>query len=134
MLAAGLLIAPLVHLAQEPRSEPPKLLAMLFYADWCASCKALEPKLNQVKRDFQGKPVFFTRFDLTDEFTKDQSAQYAALLGLENYYRENDGKTGFMLLIDAKSKKLLGKITKLNTPDEIKTMLTKALTGQATSN
>ena len=125
--------APISLFAQEPKQEPkiekPKLLAVLFYADWCNSCKVLEPKLNQVKREFQGKPILFTRFDMTDEFTKDQSANYAALVGLENFYRENDGKTGFVLLIDTESKKLLGRITKEKTPEEIRTALTHALKG-----
>ncbi|MCA1574111.1 MAG: hypothetical protein LC770_06140, partial [Acidobacteria bacterium] len=93
---------------KDKKVESPKVLAVLFYADWCSSCKALEPNLNKVKRDFQGQSILFTRFDLTDDFTKDQSAQYAALLGLENYYQENAGKTGYVLLIDRQSKKVLG--------------------------
>lgn len=142
LVALSLLSAPVSLFAQTPKQapkpaskiEPPKLLAVLFYADWCGSCKALDPKLNQVKRDFQGQPVLFTRFDLTDDFTNDQSARYAALLGLENYYRENDGKTGYMLLIDAQSKKLFGKITKLNSTEEIKTMLTQAIAGRSSGD
>ncbi|MCI0387850.1 MAG: thioredoxin domain-containing protein [Acidobacteria bacterium] len=142
LVALGLLIAPPTPFAQAPKQtpkpptkfEPPKVLGVLFYADWCGSCKALEPKLDQVKRGFQGQPILFTRFDLTDDFTNDQSARYAALLGLENYYRENAGKTGYMLLIDAQSKKLLGKITKLNSPEEIKTMLTQTLAGRASGD
>ena len=132
LLALCLLSTPVYLFAQEPakqesKIEPPKVLAVLFYADWCASRKVLEPKINQVKREFQGKPVLFTRFDFTDKFTGDQSGRYAALIGLDNYYRENDGKTGFMLLIDTQTKKLLGKITKDKSADEIKTMLTHAL-------
>ncbi|MEW6213288.1 MAG: thioredoxin family protein [Acidobacteriota bacterium] len=119
---------------KDQKIEQPGLLAVLFYADWCNSCKILEPKLNQVKREFQDKSVLFTRFDLTDDFTKDQSAHFAALIGLENFYRESEGKTGFMLLIDGQSKKLLGKITKEKSPDEIRTMLTHALKGHSTND
>jgi thiol-disulfide isomerase/thioredoxin len=116
--------------AKNQKVESPKVLAVLFYADWCNSCKALEPNLNKVKRDFQGQSILFTRFDLTDDFTKDQSAQYAALLGLENYYQENAGKTGYMLLIDRQSKKVLGRITKQNSPEEIKAAFSNALAGK----
>lgn len=129
VLTFGFLTAPIYMLAQEAKIEPPKVLALLFYADWCNSCKVLEPKLNQVKRDFQNQPILFTQFDLTDEFTKDQSAHYAALLGLEEVYRENAKKTGFVLLIDWPSKKVLGKITKEKSPEEIKSMLTHAQMG-----
>lgn len=129
----ALLAMPANRLAQQAQGEikveQPKLLALLFYADWCNSCKVLEPKLDQVKREFQTKSVLFTRFDMTDDFTKDQSAHYAALVGLEKFYGENAGKTGFMLLIETGSKKLLGKITKDKSADEIKSMLTHALMG-----
>ena len=116
--------------AKNQKVESPKVLAVLFYADWCNSCKALEPNLNKVKHDFQGQSILFTRFDLTDDFTKDQSARYAALLGLENYYQENAGKTGYMLLIDTQSKKVLGKITKQNSLEEIKAAFSNALVGK----
>ena len=132
-LTLGFLTAPIYMLAQEAKIEPPKVLALLFYADWCNSCKVLEPKLNQVKRDFQDQSVLFTRFDLTDEFTKDQSAHYAALLGLDDVYRENAQKTGYVLLIDWPSKKVLGKITKDKSPEEIKSMLTHAQMGHPVS-
>lgn len=134
VLALGCLTAPIQMFAQDPKIESPKLLAVMFHADWCATCKALEPKIDQVKRDFQGQPVLFTRFDLTDEFTTDQSARYAALLGLENIYRENANKTGFMLLINWPSKKVLGKITKEKSPEEIKAMLTHAQMGHPVSD
>jgi len=113
--------------------EPPKVLAVLFYADWCSSCKELEPKLNKVKRDFEGKPILFTRFDLTDEFTNDQAARYAALLGLANYYTENAGKTGYMLLIDSQSKKVLGRINKQDSSEAMKAALTSALASKGAS-
>jgi thiol-disulfide isomerase/thioredoxin len=129
ILILGFLTAPIQILAQEAKIEPPKVLALLFYADWCNSCKVLEPKLNQVKRDFQDQSILFTRFDLTDDFTKDQAAHYAALLGLEDVYHENAKKTGFVLLIDWPSKKVLGKITKEKSPEEIKSMLTHAQMG-----
>ncbi len=117
--------------APKQKVEPPKVLAVLFYADWCSSCKELEPKLNKVKRDFEGKPILFTRFDLTDEFTNDQAARYAALLGLEKYYTDNGGKTGYMLLIDSHSKKVLGRINKQDSSEAMKGALTSALASKS---
>lgn len=132
-LAILFLCAPTGVVTQESKKEVqferPRVVGLLFYADWCNSCKILEPKLNQVKREFQDKSMLFTRFDMTDEFTKDQSAHFAALLGMENHYRENDGKTGFMLLVEERSKKVLGKITKEKSADDIRSILSLALTG-----
>jgi len=136
ILSLSLLSISAIAQAQEKQPpkqkvEPPKVLAVLFYADWCAWCKELEPKLNQVKGDFRGQPILFTRFDLTNEFSNDQSARYAALLGLEKYYVDNKGETGYMLLIDSKTKKVLGKINRQDSPQEMKAALTKALSGAA---
>jgi thiol-disulfide isomerase/thioredoxin len=134
ILVLSLLSGSLQLLAQDPKIEPPTLLAVLFHADWCATCKVLEPKLEQVKRDFPNESVLFTQFDLTDDFTTDQSAYYAASIGLEKIYRENANKTGFVLLIDGKNKKVLGKITREKTPEEMKSMLRRALIGHPVSD
>lgn len=47
------------------------------------------------------------------------------LLGLENYYLDNAGRTGYMLLIDSKSKKVVGQISRQNSSGEIKSMLSQ---------
>ena len=131
LLSISLTVRAQQHLAPQQNVPAPKVLAVLFYADWCGWCKELEPKLNKVKGDFRGQPILFTRFDLTDEFTNDQSARYAALLGLEKYYVDNKGETGYVLLIDSKTKKVLGKISRKDSPQEMKAALTKALSGAA---
>lgn len=107
-------------------SAKPKVVGMLFYADWCNSCKVLEPKLQGVKQDFKGTGVLFSRFDLTDDFTKEQSALFASLLGWSNIYEDNQA-TGFMLLVDPKSKRVLGRLTKAQSPDELRAGIRQAL-------
>ncbi|MBI2150126.1 MAG: hypothetical protein HYU27_05925 [Acidobacteria bacterium] len=122
-LIALIVVAPAGLMAQDPKVEPPKVVGVLMYADWCSSCKVLEPKLNPVKRGFEDKPILFTRFDLTDDFTIDQSARFAAVLGLEKLFKENAGKTGYMALIEWPSRRSLGVITKDETPEKIKAIL-----------
>ncbi len=109
------------------QSAKPKVVGVLFYADWCNSCKALEPKLNTVKKDFAGQPVLFTRVDFTDDFTKEQSDLLASYLGLGATYAEQGQKTGYMLLINAESKQVLGKLTKTQSEAELKAEIEKAL-------
>ena len=105
----------------------PQVIGLLMYADWCKSCKVLEPKLNDVKREFEGRGVFFTRFDMTDDFTIEQSSLYASWVGLEDIFRDNEGRTGYMLLIDPSSKKVLAKLVKTQSTDEIRNSIQATL-------
>lgn len=105
----------------------PQVIGLLMYADWCRSCKVLEPKLNDVKREFEGKGIFFTRFDMTDDFTIEQSSLYASWVGLEDIFKDNEGRTGYMLLIDPTSKKILAKLVKTQSTDEIRNSIQATL-------
>lgn len=104
-----------------------KVIGMLMYADWCESCKVLEPKINEVKKEFDGQGILFTRFDMTDEFTKNQSSLYASWVGLEEILKQNEGRTGYMLLVEATSHKILEKLVKTQTPDEIRAAIQTVL-------
>jgi len=118
-------------LALTAAAEPtkPKIVGLLFYADWCGSCKVLEPKLTAIEPGFSGQPVLFTRVDLSNDFTKAQSALLAAQLGVSTAYAENAPKTGFMLLLDSATGRVLAKLTKTQTEEELKAEIAKALAG-----
>ncbi len=121
VLALGLAVSAFAQSAQ------PRVVGILFYADWCNSCKTLEPKLDAIKKDFAGQPVLFTRVDFTDDFTKEQSDLFASYLNLGSTYTEQGRKTGYMLLIDPESKRVLGKLMKTQSEAELKAEIEKAL-------
>lgn len=108
-------------------ARAPEVIAVEFYADWCTACKALMPKVTEVKVALAGKPVLFARFDMTNDFTKEQAAYMASVAGLEEVYRRGGGRTGMVALVDAKSKKVLGVVNNDKTVEEIKRMLDDAL-------
>lgn len=112
---------------KEIKVEVPKILAVEFYADWCATCKELMPRMADIKKSYAGKQIMTVRFDMTDEQTKSQAAFLASYAGLEEAYRKGGGKTGFIALVDAKTKKVHGLITKAKTVDEINKMLDDAV-------
>lgn len=126
LIAAACLGLATFALADTPK---PKVVGLLFYADWCGSCKVLEPKLNAVKKEFSGQPILFTRVDLTDDFTKEQSVLLASQLGFTATYTENAPKTGFMLLLDPATGRVLSKLTKTQSEEELRAEIKKALTG-----
>src|SRR3989338_7168874 len=110
-LITTVLVTTIAAIAAEVASKP-AVIGVLFYADQCGSCKILDPKIQAVKKEFTDKPILFTRVDLTDDYTKSQSQMLASMLGISEIYNENAPKTGYMLLINAKDKKVLGKLTK----------------------
>lgn len=103
-------------------AEKPTIVAITMHADWCGTCKALNPKLENVKTELEDKGVLFTRFDFTDESTIKQSELMANWIGFGNLFNEHKeaGKTGFVILIDAETFEVLERITNNNDETEIK--------------
>ena len=90
------------------------LYAVTFHADWCGSCRALEPNMIKArgKSDLDNKNVLFVKLDLTNSTTRHQAMLLAEALDLGDYYDANKGKTGYVLLVDSSKGKAIGKITK----------------------
>lgn len=121
--------------AEHPKAEHPKadlaegtrVIGLLFYADWCAACKVLDPKLEAVKPEFADQPIAFTRVDLTDEDTTAKSVKHVRDLSLEKIYAEHEGRTGFVLLVDAREKRVLGRLTHDQSEGDLRQAISKAL-------
>lgn len=98
-------------LASDRKTE---VLGVLFYADWCGSCKVLDPVIQKArgKSNLDAEPILFVKLDLTDETRRNQSELMAEVLGIQDFYKENGGATGFMLLVDAETKKVITRLTK----------------------
>lgn len=105
----------------------PSVLAVAFHADWCAGCKALGPKVKEAKKSHCDKNILFVKLDLTNDKTRAQSAYHAAILGIDKAWMESNGKTAQVLLIDTKTKKVLGKLKPKHTQSEIDAALKQAL-------
>ncbi|MEM1231213.1 MAG: thioredoxin domain-containing protein [Pseudomonadota bacterium] len=107
----------------------PRVYGVLFYADWCPKCKVLKPELERARLEDQldNEDVLFVRLDLTDKTTSHQAKLMASALGLEDFYVENEGRTGFMLLIDPNSGQAIDRQTKELTAEEISRRIDMAL-------
>ncbi len=113
--------------SQADHRAKPRLIALLFRADWCPTCKVLEPQYRVLQQDLEGEPILFVRLDFTDEETTKESTQRAAHLGLESIYNQVKGSTGFALLVTPSTKTVVGVITIDETPTQMKAMFTRAL-------
>lgn len=106
-----------------------KVKAVLLYADWCGSCKALDPKLEAVKSAPGLTGVEFSQIDYTDK-DADRFFAQAAALGVEAPVRatlEGKPKTGMLLLIDADDNIVMSKVTKNMSVSDITSALTEAV-------
>jgi thiol-disulfide isomerase/thioredoxin len=118
-LALGLSPAPTLAgtVAVEGEGDPALYVAKV-HADWCGSCTALVPILEEVRAEVADEPVLFVQLDVTDSTRTAQARLLAAALGVEDHLKANN-KTGLVLLIDARDHTLLETVTKKNTAAEI---------------
>ena len=106
--------------AEMPAMEA-KALAVLIYADWCASCKVLDPKLQAAKPMFDGKGINFVTLDYTAKDKADLMAQ-AQAAGIYPAVSGELGqqiKTGQLIIVSADGTRVISKVGMNHTTAEI---------------
>ena len=103
---------------QSASAKEAKLLALTFHADYCGACKKLKPNVTQLQAKLDGQPVKWVKFDFTSAESKEKSAELASELGVADHYRANQA-TGFVLLVDADTKKQVAKLTSKQSSEEM---------------
>ena len=101
-----------------PGDGDPALYVVKVHADWCGSCKALVPVLEEVRASLADKPVLFLELDVTDAKRTSQARLLAAALGIEEPFKANN-KTGLVLLIDPAKKAVVETLTRKNPAEEM---------------
>ena len=96
----------------------PSAIVVKMHADWCPSCKALEPTLADLKSELKDEPVLFLTLDITDAVNTEQSRLLAKTLGIEEIVKSNN-QTGLVLVYDPKTMKTKHVFTR---SDDMKTM------------
>ncbi len=96
----------------------PALYVVKVHADWCGTCTALVPVLEEVRTSLADKPVLFLELDVTDAKRTAQSRLLAAALGIEEHFKANN-RTGLILLIDPARKAVVETLTRKNPAEEM---------------
>ncbi len=95
------------------------ILLVKYHADWCGSCKTLAPILTELNAKLSGKNVKYVELDFTDEMTTSAAKAEATKLGIASFLTEGKQKTGYVAIIDANSKKEMGRLTKTQSVSEM---------------
>lgn len=69
------------------------------------------PIVKECTTDYADKSIKFVTFDFTSDEGTATAAATAKELGVESIYSEHEKKTGFLLLYDTESKKVLTKLS-----------------------
>jgi thiol-disulfide isomerase/thioredoxin len=99
---------------EAPTYPEAKLLAVEVWAEWCPSCRILDPELQRARMGdaLDDLPVLFIKLDYTDKTTINQAKMQGKALGLEEFMKANGAGTGYVALLDAATKKELARFTK----------------------
>lgn len=106
--------------------ESPTLYAVMFSADDCGDTKLMAPKVKDLQKELAGKKVEFVKFDLSTNESKEKTQDLANKLGLSNVLASNEG-TGFVVLVDAKTKEEKAILTAKQSLDEMVAIVTNNL-------
>lgn len=109
------------HTSTEQTQGEDRLAAVLIYADWCGSCKVLDPKIASVRDQHEFDGTQFIRLDYT---ARDDEAFFDAAdeAGIGSAIRSHLGdkvKTGQLLLVDLDDGTVVGAIKKDMSETEI---------------
>ena len=94
-----------VEALADPALAAQEVYVLKFHADWCPKCKSLDPVYDAAAKEFAEKPVGFVKLDVTDKKTTKQAEETMKKLGLSDLWDKNKGRNGFMMIVDAETKK-----------------------------
>ncbi len=95
--------------------------AVTIYADWCPSCKVLEPKLKEVKADASVEGVKFVKLDYSARDKADFWAQ-AEAAGVKSAVEtalKGKIKTGVVIVVDAQTGEAIKKLGSKTSVEDI---------------
>lgn len=123
--AASLLLA--ASLSPLSAAQAPALVVAKFHADWCSACRAMGDVATDLANKHDGQPILFVTFDLTNATTRRQSELRAAAFGLGDLFDANQEKTGFLVVVDAKTRAEVARLTREQSLKDMSGALAKAL-------
>lgn len=107
-------------------TSEPRLVAAMFRSSWCSACRIIEPRVEDVRAEYEDAAVDWVKFDFTLG-RRGGLRELAEAEGLLPIYDEAAGSTGFMLLIDRDTGQVFEMITMDYGRDQIREALDRWL-------
>ena len=110
-------------LAQELQGKP---VVVKITADWCGGCKAIEPTISALQKQYQNKATFVV-FNVTDKATTQASEGQAKKLGLGSFFAANKSKTATVAILDPSNGQVLKLLQRSTNQKDYQTVLDSAI-------
>jgi hypothetical protein len=104
-----------------------EIVAVVNKAEWCPTCKANDQRVaDEVLSQYKSSDVTVAWNDLTNDKTKGESKDTLEKLGVYSAL-QHENKTGQLIIIDKKTKKVITKISVAKSTEELKAALDEAI-------
>ncbi len=110
-----------------PNPQKPQVIAVKFHADWCGSCRAMGTAFEDIANKLDGKPALFLTFDLTNQTTRRQAELLAGAMKLNKVWSANSDKSGFVVLVDARTRLVVDRLTSKHSVKEMASAVKRAM-------
>ncbi len=107
-------------------TDEPRLVAAMFRSSWCSACRVIEPRIEDVRAEYEDAAIDWVKFDFTLG-RRGGLRELAEAEGLLAIYDDAAGSTGFMLLIDRDTNQVFEMITMDYGRDQIRDALDRWL-------
>ncbi len=93
--------------AQRYQAQTPDIYVVMFRADWCAPCKIVEPRLQNILSNFNDPRIEYVNIDIGNG-NGELNAHTVFDRGLVQQYNTWLGVTGFAAIVDGDTKQTMG--------------------------
>ncbi len=117
-----------ISFSASAQNAHPKVIALLTKASWCPVCQANGPSFEKdiMPMVMENKDVKMVMNDLSDNNSKAMSKGMLEKAGIYKFAEKNPA-TGMLYFFNAKSKKLISKVSLASSNEEIKEAYQTAL-------
>lgn len=128
LLSAFTLISP--HAQAEEKMAEKDIAGVYFYADWCGTCKLLEPRVEKARAEEKtADDIDFITFDMTDSTSIARTRKMAQMENLNNVLQKYGAATGFLVLYDRSNNETLQVLTSKDSSEKIQKAFKDAVEG-----